>query len=88
MLMRFLWNLYGISMVLLSDVFAIAIIGFLWDFHDMSMMFLLDFYGVSMGFFGILMGLLRHPSGMSMMFVSDISLGFFWDFHGIIQGFL
>ena len=58
------------------------------DFHDMSMMFLLDFYGVSMGFFGISMGLLWHPSGMSMMFFSDISLGFFWDFHGIIQGFL
>ena len=54
----------------------------------MSMMFLLDFYGVSMGFFGILMGLLWHPSGMSMMFFSDISLAFFWDFHGIIQGVL
>ena len=88
MLMRFLWNLYGISMVLLSDVFAIAIIGFLWDFHDMSMMFLLDFYGVSMGFFGILMGLLWHSSGITMMCFPDISLGFFCDFHGITQGFL
>ena len=58
------------------------------DFHDMFMIFVLDFYGVSMGFFGILVGLLWHRSGMSMMFFSDISLGFFWDFHGIIQGFL
>ena len=60
-------------------------------FHDMSMMFLLDFYGVSIVTivsFGILMGLLWHPSGITMMFFSDISLGFFWDFHGIIQGFL
>ena len=54
----------------------------------MSMMFLLDFYGVSMGFFGILIGLPWHFSGITMMFFSDISLGFFWDFHGIIQGFL
>ena len=53
------------------------------DFHDMSMMFLLDFYGVSMGFFGILMGLLWHPSGMSMMFLL-ISL---WACFGISMDF-
>ena len=34
--MRFLWNLYGISMVLLWDVFAIAI-GFLLDSCGISM---------------------------------------------------
>ena len=48
----------------------------------MSMMFLLDFYGVSMGFFGILMGLLWHPSGMSMMFF----LIFLWVSFGISMG--
>ena len=42
---------------------------FLWDFFAIAKGFLLDFYGVSMGCFGILMGLLWHPSGISMMFL-------------------
>ena len=49
----------------------------------MSMMFLLDFYGVSMEFLGILMGLLWHPSGISMMFF----LIFLWASSGIPLGF-
>ena len=46
MLMRFLWNLYGISMVLLSDVFAIAI-GFLLDSCGISMICLWCFYWIT-----------------------------------------
>ena len=61
-----LWRFYGIVVGCLCNCYRISI-GFLWDFHDMSMMFLLD-YGVSMGFFGILMGLLWHPSVVFFVF--------------------
>ena len=62
-----LWHFYGIVVGCLCTCYRISI-GFLWGFHDMSMMFLLDFYGVSIVSFGILMGLLWHPAGTTMMF--------------------
>ena len=80
--MRFLWNLYGISMVFLSDVFAIAT-GFLLDSCGISMICLWCFYWISTEF----------PWG-SLVFWWDcygIPLGlpwcFFWYFSGLLLGF-
>ena len=55
----------------------------LWDFCGISLQLLKGFYGGSMGFFGIFMGLLWHPSGISMMFLL-ISL---WACFGISMDF-
>ena len=74
--MRFLWNLYGISMVFLGFfVFYWIFMKFLLDSYAISrgsMIFLWDYYGIYMvlpwGSFDNLMGLLWHPSGISMMF--------------------
>ena len=78
----FLWDFHDMSMIIfvgfLCNCYRVSI-GFLEDFHDMSMVFLLDFYGVSMGFFDILM----HPSGISMMFF----LIFLWASFGISMDF-
>ena len=89
MLMRFLWNLYGISMVLLWDVFAIAI-GFLLDSCGISMICLWCFYWISMEFPWVSLVFWWDCYGIPLDFhdvFSDISLGCFWDFHRVIQGF-
>ena len=62
---------------------------FLLDFYAISrgsMIFLRDCYGICMvlpwGSFDNLMGLLWHPSGISMM----LFLMFLWDYFGIALG--